>query len=198
MIRWTCLAVLLGAATATALAAPTGRVVRIERATGRLAVAPRLCVLHGDAGACVGDEPAAGQIAYVLDGRHAVAEVEIVDASPFAAGCGQLWNIKARTRRGATADGEALAVIDAGLDPSRARVLHGDHLAAGLAVPEGEIWRAIDRDGDDVADILLTRFTCDAAGKPASGVATFCMDVWARVGARMTRTTQLNLARCSV
>jgi hypothetical protein len=149
-------------------------------------------------GACLGDAPTAGQIAYVLDGRHAVAELEIIDASPFATGCASVWSVKARFRRGATSDGEALAVIDASLDPGRAHVLNGEPLAARLGVPVEEVWRAIDRDGDDVADILLTRFACDASGKPVTGVATVCLDVWARVAGRMTRTTRLNFARCNV
>jgi hypothetical protein len=61
---------------------------------------------------------------------------------------------------------------------------------------DDEVWRAVDRDGDGAADILLTRYSCDAAGRPSTG-GTYCIDVWARTGARMMRTAQINFALCN-
>lgn len=197
MFRRACLVIALG--SATAVAGPSGRVIRVERTTSAPSVAPKLCVLRADTGTCVGDQPMPGQTAYVLDARHAIAEVQIVEATSFAASCTQLWNVKTRSHHALSAESEALAVIDPNLNPSRARMLHGDHLTAGLnGAPDEEVWRAIDRDGDGVADILLTRYSCDAAGKAMPGVATFCMDVWARNGEKLARTTQLNFAQCNL
>ncbi|HMG52855.1 MAG TPA: hypothetical protein VK601_05230, partial [Kofleriaceae bacterium] len=65
-------------------------------------------------------------------------------------------------------------------------------------MPGEEVWRAIDRDGDGSADILITRYNCDTSGRVATGGSTYCIDVWSRVGARMVRTTQLNFAQCNI
>lgn len=186
----------LGLAPAAA-AGPSGRVVRIERSGGSR-IAPRLCEIHGNAGNCVGDEPRAEQTVVVLDEHHVVAEVQIVEATPFSPSCPMLWTVKTRPLRGATADTDGMGVIDASLDPSRAHLLDRSRLPSSPSgLPDDEVWRAIDRDGDGAADILLTRHGCDSSGGPTSAGNTFCIDVWARTGARMMRTTQLNPALCN-
>jgi hypothetical protein len=183
--------------SATALAGPHGRVVRVERADVGPRVPPRLCEVRGDNGTCVGEEPKAGQRVVVLDEHHAVAEVEIVEAASLVSSCANLWTVKTRAIRGVAADNDGIGVIDPGLDPNRARVLDKNHMPASPSGIAGdEVWRAIDRDGNGTADILITRYSCDTSGTPSTSGA-YCIDVWARLGARMTRTTQLNLARCS-
>jgi hypothetical protein len=177
--------------------APSGRVVRVER-TGISRIAPRLCDIHGDAGNCVGDEPRPGQIVVVLDEHHVVAEVQILEAASFSASCAMLWTVKTRTLRGSTVEGDGIGVIDPGLDPSRAHLIERAHLPGSPSgSPDDEVWRAIDRDGDGAADILITRYNCDASGRSTSTSVTSCLDLWARTGARMTRTTQLNFAQCN-
>lgn len=184
-------------ASTTALAGPRGRVLRVER-VGGAQVAPRLCEVRSDTGTCVGDPPTAGQRVAVFDDRRVVAELEVVEAASLVTSCASLWTVKTRAVHGARADGEGIGVIDPGLDPARARLLDKDHLPASPSGLSGdEVWRAIDRDGDGTADILITRYSCDGAGKPVSGGGTSCIDVWARLGARMIRTTQLNLAQCN-
>jgi len=184
--------------SATALAGPHGRVVRVERADLGAKVAPRLCEVRGDSGTCVGEEPKNGQTVVVLDEQHAMAEVEIDSAASLVSSCANLWTVKTRAIRGIATDNDGIGVIDPSLDPSRARMLDKHHLPASPSGLSGdEVWRAIDRDGDGTADILITRYNCDRAGRLVTNGANYCIDVWARLGAKMTRTTQLNLAQCS-
>src|SRR3954470_11225630 len=92
----------------------SGRVVRVVRTSGASHASPRLCEIRGDGGTCVGDEPRRGDTVVVLDDRHAIAEVQIVEAKLSAAACPMVWVVKTRALRGA-ADGEGIGVIDAGL-----------------------------------------------------------------------------------
>lgn len=188
--------------SATAAAGPAGRVIRIERSGTAASVAPRLCEIRGDTGTCVGDEPRAGQTVIVLDEHHVIAEVQIVEASSVVAACPNLWTVKTRTVRGATSDhngNNGIGVIDPAILPARAHVLERGRLPASPSgLPSEEVWRAIDRDGDGTADILITRYTCDAAGKPLPSASTSCIDIWARIGQRLLRTTQINFAQCNI
>jgi len=180
-----------------AAAAPSGRVVRVERSGGSR-IPPRLCEIHGDTGNCVGDEPRPGQTVAVMDEHHVVAEVQVVEAASFSPSCPMLWTIKTRPMRGAAADTDGIGVIDASLDLGRAHLLdRGRMPSSPSGLPDDEVWRAIDRDGDGAADILVTRYGCDSAGRATTTGSTFCIDLWARTGARMTRTTQLNFALCN-
>jgi hypothetical protein len=185
----------------TAMAGPHGQVIRIERSGNGAHVAPRLCEIRGDNGTCVGEEPRAGQTVVVLDERRVLAELQILEVASVVAACPNLWTVKARPLRGAVSDNgnNGIGVIDPALHPSRAHVLDKDHApAAPEGLPGVEVWRAIDRDGDGTADILITRYTCDASGRPVSSGSTACIDVWAKLGPRMTRTTQLNFAQCNI
>ncbi len=185
--------------SATAVAGPSGRVVRIERSGDRPSVAPRLCEIRGDTGTCVGDEPKPGQTVIVLDEHHVVAEVQIVEATSFVASCTNLWTVKIRSMRGAAIPSDGIGVIDPILNLGRARVLDKAHMPTSPSGLSGEeVWRAIDRDGDGTADILVTRYNCDISGKPVTAGTTYCIDVWARTGTRMLRTTQLNFAQCNI
>lgn len=191
------LAALALALSPTALAGPSGRVVRVERSGGSR-IPPRLCEIHGDAGNCVGEEPRAGQTVAVLDERRVVAEVQILEVASFSSSCPMLWTVKTRLLRGAVPDSDGIGVIDPSLDLGRAHMINRTQLPSSPSgMPEDEVWRAIDRDGDGAADILITRYSCDTEGHPSSAASTFCIDLWARTGARMTRTTQLNFALCN-
>lgn len=195
MSRLIALAVVLG--SAAALAAPRGRVIRVERAGGSR-VPPRLCEVHGDTGNCVGEEPRVGQSVILLDERRVIAEVQIVEATSFSPSCPTLWSVKTRVVRGSAGDSDGIGVIDTGIDPNRAHLIDRARLPPSPSgLPDDEVWRAIDRDGDGAADILITRYSCDTSGRPTSGGVTYCIDLWSRTGARMTRTTQLNFALCN-
>jgi hypothetical protein len=202
--------VALTLAAAAAVAAANGRVVRIVRSGAGPSTAPRLCEIRGDSGNCVGEEPKPGQMVTVLDERHVIAEVQIVEANSLLSGCRNLWSVKTRVVRGGGADSDGIGVIDPGINPSRARMLDKTRLPASPSGQPGEeVWRAIDRDGDGTADILITRYSCDAASRPVAG-STYCIDVWERSrapggqdgqGARstkMSRATRLNFAQCNI
>jgi hypothetical protein len=183
--------------SAAAAAGPSGRVLRVER-SGISRAAPRLCQVHGDSGNCVGEEPQVGQSVTVLDEHRVIAELKIVEATSFSPSCPMLWSVKTRVLRGIAVDSEVFGVIDPHLDPNRAHVLDHNHIPPSPSgAPDEEVWRAIDRDGDGVADILITRYGCDSAGRAVPGGAAYCVAIWARTGARMTRTTQLNFAQCT-
>lgn len=195
MSRLLCLALVLWSAAAAA--GPNGRVVRVER-SGRSRAAPQVCEIHGQTGNCIGDEPRTGQIVTVLDDHHVIADAQIVEVTSFSPSCPKLWKVKTRGSRGAAADSDGIGVIDPSLDPSRARVIDRSHAPPSPSgSPDEEVWRAIDRDGDGDPDILITRLGCDASGRPVSGGPASCVDVWARTGTRMTRTTQVDLAQCN-
>jgi hypothetical protein len=188
----------LGGLVSPAGAEPSGRVVRVER-SGSSRIPPRLCEVHADGGNCVGEQPRVGQIVAVLDEHHVAAEVQIVEATPFSPSCPMLWTVKTRLLRGAPTDSDGIGVIDPGLDLTRAHLINRTQLPSSPSgMPDDEVWRAIDRDGDGAADILITRYGCDTSGRPAASAGSmFCVDLWARTGARMTRTTQLNFALCN-
>ena len=194
--------VLMDSMPSVASAGGHGQVIRIERSGSAAHAAPRLCEIRGDSGTCVGEEPRVGQTVVVLDERRVIAELQILEAASVVAACPSLWTVKTRALRGALTDSNGnngIGVIDAALHPTRARVLDKDHSpAAPDGIPGVEVWRAIDRDGDGTADILITRYTCDASGRPVAGGSTPCIDVWAKLGPRMTRTTQLNFAQCNI
>lgn len=178
-----------------AFAAPSGRVIRVER-SGAARVPPRLCEIRGDTGNCLGEQPTPGQTVVVLDEHRVLAEVQIIEATSFSPSCPTLWAVRTRLVRG-PGDSDGVGVIDPSLDVSRARLLDRSHLPASPSgFPDDEVWRAVDRDGDGSPDILLTRFGCDAQGHPAPGGGNFCIDIWARTGTRMTRTTELNFGHC--
>ena len=188
--------------TSGAMAAPHGQVIRIERSGNAAHVAPRLCEIRGDTGTCLGEEPRVGQTVVVLDERRVLAEVQVTEVASVVAACPNLWTVKTRPVRGGRSDGTGaggIGVIDPALNPSRAHVLDKGHMPPSPGgMPNEEVWRAIDRDGDGTADIMITRYTCDASSKPQSAGATSCIDVWARVGPRLLRTTQLNFAQCNI
>jgi hypothetical protein len=180
----------------TAIAAP-GRVMRVERTGGGGGAPPRLCEIRGSGGTCLGDEPRVGQIVAVLDTERVAATQEVVEVTAMVARCPVLWSVKTRPLRGAPPEREGVGVIDAGLNLARAHVIEADRVTARPGQPGEEVWRAVDRDGDGAPDILITRYVCDAAGQLVAGGSAYCIDVWSRMGARMTRTTQLNFAQCN-
>jgi len=184
--------------SAAAVATAGGRVIRVER-TGGSNVSPRLCEVRGDAGTCVGDEPKPGQAVIFFDEHRVVAEVQIVEAVSAAASCPTLWTVKTRAVRGSVAESDGIGVIDPSLNLGRAHALERGHLPASPSgLPGEEVWRAIDRDGDGTADVVFTRYSCDAAGRPLPAGAAYCIDIWARMRAKMIRTTQLNFSHCNI
>ncbi len=190
------IAVTMAAAAMAGPQGPRGRVVRVERSPGG-GVAPRLCEIRDGGGTCVGDEPRPGQTVAVFDDRRVVAEVQIVSATPFVAGCPGLWTVQVRTLQ-SSATTSGFGVIDPVLHPGRAQVLDRDRRPAGPSGQPGEdVWHAVDRDGDGTADILITRYSCDPAGQITGG-SSMCIDIWSRADHRLVRTSQLNFSQCNL
>lgn len=191
--------VVLALWSATAVAGPSGRVIRVERTAGSANAVPRLCELSGDTGTCFGEEPKIGQTLVVLDEHRLVAELQIVEASGLLVSCANLWMVKVRPVRGSATDGDGFGVSDPNLNPNRAHLIEKHHRPAAPSGLAGEeVWRAIDRDGDGNADAMLTRYSCDGSGRPLPGGSAHCIDVWARIAGRVVRTTQINLAQCNL
>jgi hypothetical protein len=193
--------VIVGSAVASA--APSGRVIRVDRTGGPASAPPRVCQVRADGGTCIGEEPHPGQTVLVLDEHRVVAEVQVIEAKPTLTSCENLWTIKLRAVRGALADGDKIGVIDDAVNPTRARVLDKAHQVSPSGQPGDEVWHALDRDGDGTADLVITRYGCDTSGRPVPGATTYCLDIWARgTGThdtgKLVRTTQLNFATCNI
>jgi len=205
MLRLAGLALVIASVTASVntAAAPSGRVVRVIRAGDARGAAPRLCDIRGDSGTCIGEQPRNGQHVLVLDEHRVVAEVQIVEATSSIASCQSVWTVKTRPVHGVASDSDGIGVIDLRLDPSRARVLEkARNPASPSGHPGDEVLRAVDRDGDGIADILITRYSCDVSGKPSAGPSSSCIDIWARTsaqsGGKLVRASQLNFAPCNL
>ena len=126
------------------------------------------------------------------------SDLQILEATSFLPSCPMLWTVKTRLVRGAVPDSDGIGVIDPSLDVARAHLINRIQLPSNPGgISDDDVWRAVDRDGDGAADILITRYGCDAEGHPSSAASTFCIDLWARTGARMTRTTQFNFGLCN-
>jgi len=183
-----------------ALAAPRakGRVIRVERSRGTAAV-PRVCDIRGDrSGTCIGTEPLVGEIVSVLDESGVLAEVKITEATPFATGagsCTSLWNIKTDLVRGdvSSIPIRTIGIVDPQIHPRRGRNLAREQFPpppSGRA--DDQVVVAVDRDGDRVADIVLTQSACEGSSAPTGT----CLDEYANMNGRMVRVHQTNFASC--
>ena len=183
MFRLTCAALVIGTAAA-AVAAP-GRVVRIQHAVA--VVAPRLCVLRAEAGVCLGPAPAVGDairlVSLAGDGGNGVVE----SVSSLGDGCPSAWRVTASLHGELTQT--TIGVIDPYRRYDHARVIPlRDPSTLLPPIDDGHVWYALDRDGDDVPDLVAVRAPC---GGPAP-----CIDVWVRAHDRFTRVTRTAIGQC--
>ncbi len=189
-------ALCLLATAGSAMAGPHGKVERIERISQGSPVMPRLCQLGRDNGRCVGEEPRAGDIVTVLDETHVIGTVMVVSASPMTQRCGNLWTIATRQVTGTLGDNTDMGVIDPALDPAHARIIPDSQLPHSPGGSDEAVFKAIDRDGDGNADIIVTTYTCDANGIANTSAQSNCVDVWSRTRSRFIKAAQLNFAQC--
>ena len=201
------LAPLLLLATATsAVAAPRGRVVRVDRSRGQ-SVPPRLCVLMDTPGKllCVGEARAGDAVSFLDSGTgELLGEARIDSAgsgSRMAACAGKapvLFDVSATLVSG-SADllGRSRTVALRGL--SLPRHAHG---VPEYKVPEERqaetLQIAIDTDGDSRVDTALYNYACDEQGRVASGGTSDrqCFDTYQERGGRLVRTHQDLLELC--
>lgn len=176
----------------TAAAGPRGRVQRVE---GPGPVGPTLCTITDNAtrATCIGGEPRVGQTLTVVGTGAVLGEIEIRGTGRHPEGCPIWHDVETRPVRGAMPDpgvfDMAVGVRAPGLDPVAARTFEMFKTIA--EAPDGEEpFKAVDRDGDGVADIVVTRGDCTPAESDK------CLHVWTRVRKHLVQTAQLSFTRC--
>ncbi|MBA3393037.1 MAG: hypothetical protein H0T89_10355 [Deltaproteobacteria bacterium] len=195
--------VILVGATALAGAAPSGRVVRVERGNGLTAV-PMYCEIQPTTkgGLCIGT-PAAGERVALIDQERAVVvgEFRIDTVGPPGApfdcpGSAQdVYKITGTVVAGepaVIAEVERLAGLrNLRLDP-RAR-LEKDRPAPD-AIHTAQL--AIDLTGNGSVDYMLVRYECDQNGNPGNAHNRVCFDSYLERGGRLERTQQHLIKLC--
>jgi hypothetical protein len=194
----------------TALSAPRGKVVRIERPRARTAAA-RFCVVMDSPEKllCIGKAPVDGEVITFLDQRGGgvigTARTESAQPSRMYTCPGREATIFDVTATVTTGDvsvisrGYTLALRGLQLD-ERAKVIE-DYRPAQPS--EQSVLVAIDTDGDSTADIVMFQYTCDAQGNmsPLGGggsgnTNTQCYDTYVDRGGTLVRTHQDIIELC--
>ncbi|MBA3541413.1 MAG: hypothetical protein H0T79_17505 [Deltaproteobacteria bacterium] len=167
-------------------ARPPGKIVRVERPRISRA-SPVFCpVVSDDTAVCVGPEPRKADTIIVLDETAPVAELRIEEITPATPGCTSLWNVRTTllwgslTRRGTGVSGMPIA--------RAGHVIQASELPSSPGA--GTIAVGIDADGDDQADLLVTRDECDS--QPQG----MCFSIYVRDRTRHRLTSALNLQPC--
>lgn len=179
--------------------APRGRVVRVERKRGP-GPPPQICDVSADKGGnCFGDEPKVGDTIVLLDESGAVGEARIVETSAFmlagrgTKACEGLWSIKTELVRGdlTSSLGRTMGLVDPTMSARRGHLMPKDQLTSPSGRTDDMPAVGFDRDGDKVADVVLSQTTCDGAG-------SMCIEEWVRTGGRMVMVRQVNFANCGL
>lgn len=191
-------AIVVGTIVSTAVAAPRGRVNRIERprATSNNVV-PILCAeLGDDTGICIGARPQVGDLIVVVDTHKPIAEIRVGGVQPYVANCEVLWTITGEVVRGdltSTNRSQALGLIDPLLDRRAGRRISDDKIA--VPEPGAKVEFGVDRDGNGTADVLATTSSsCDSQAGAGE-----CVDVWTRSGRngdRFSKVWSTNVRSC--
>jgi hypothetical protein len=179
-----------------------GKVVRVERTRATTSI-PRICDVQPDkTGNCFGPEPTIGDIITLVDESGTVGEARVSEISAFALagrpssptkGCDGLWSVKTEMLRGdlTSSSSRTVGVIDPAMHPRRGRMIPKDQLTAPSGRSDDNPALGFDRDGDRVADIILTQTSCDGAG-------TMCIEEWVRVNGEMKRVHLVNFQNCGL
>ncbi|MEO8700274.1 MAG: hypothetical protein ABI867_09530 [Kofleriaceae bacterium] len=182
--------VVLVAAASSAVAAPHGRVVRVERAKASSNVIPILCVeLRGDAGICIGAQPQVGDLIVVVDEQKTIAEVRVTAANMYLPKCDMIWSITGEVVRGDLTQSrrKSLGLIDPLLDRRSGRRIEEDKIPS--PEPGSRVGFGVDRDGDGIADVLATSSSCGGSGED-------CIDIWTRRDKQLSKVWSTNLRNC--
>ena len=187
-----------------ALGAPRqpGKVVRVER-TRVSGSTPRICDVQPDkTGNCFGPEPVIGDIIMLVDESGVIGEARVIEISAFALngrasnpakGCEGLWSVKTDLLRGDLSNSisRTVGVIDPGMSPRSGRMIPKEQLSPPSGRTDDNPAFGFDRDGDRIADIVLTQTSCDGAG-------SMCIEEWVRVKGEMKRVHQVNFQNCGL
>jgi hypothetical protein len=189
--------ILVGAMALTAWASPRGRVVRIERSRTVSNVIPILCELRQDmSGMCVGGtSPQIGDVVLVVDETHMIAEVRITSAQRLSQKCDTRWSVSGEILRGDMAQAQrrkSIGLIDSTLDRRGTRRIDEKNIPSPNGDPDGSVGLGVDRDGDGIADLVVTQSRCQAQ----SGGGNECIELWTKRDKGMTRAWTTNLRNC--
>lgn len=193
MLRLTC-AVLVGASfVMPAIAAPKGKVVRVERTRTFPLVTPVICFqMQSDGtGLCVGPQPKQGDIIVLVDESAVLAEIKVEGMTKAMPSCDVVWQVNGSVIKGDVSAGrrsKTMGLIDAGIDRSAARRIAEDKIAK--PTPDTRVEIGIDRDGDGQADMLVAQGTCP-------GVGNECLEFWSRRPKGLEKVWSSNLRACS-
>jgi hypothetical protein len=193
---------LLASALGPAGAAPPGRVVRVERAA-RVSV-PRVCVMLGGRGqsTCFG-QPSVGEHVAFIDMVDKAVRGELVIESVGPAtefdSLGLCVSSGAHGVRGTFTvpideSRQIVGLRGARLSPRTARVLTDVQPPSGRSEESVEL--AVDADGNGRADLILTQYSCDAAGGPSTSGEGRCLDTYLEQRGTLRRVQQDILRSC--
>jgi hypothetical protein len=190
MLRITCAVVV--ALAVPAIAAPRGKVVRIERARTFPLVTPVICfqVQTDGTGLCVGPQPKQGDVIVLVDETQVLAEVRIDTMTKAMATCDAVWQVSGSVIKGDVNAGrrtKTMGLIDAGIDRNAARRVPEDKIPK--PAPDTRVEIGIDRDGDGQADMLVAQGSCP-------GIGNECIEFWSRRPKGLERVWSSNLRVC--
>lgn len=192
-------------AVGAGIAAPRGKVVRVERNRG-MRVVPRLCDVQpgSKSGLCIA-QPTPGERVALIDQERAVVlgefRIDGTAAETDAFICSGQQPIVFRIS-GALTAGDPDVIANAGrivglrnlsLDPKVARV----HKDASVPGTQTRAELGVDVDGNGSLDYALVRYTCDEHGNPApNNDRRLCFDTYLERGGRLVKAHTDNIQIC--
>ncbi len=203
MLRLASVGLLVGV---SALAAPGGKVVRIERNRG-LRTIPRICEVAPVAknGNCLG-QPSPGERVALIDQERALVlgEFRINEAGPAQDAAFACPGVVTSVFRiaGVVSSGDPDVIADSGrviglrnlsLDPKVARVLKDQNVPN----TQDRADLALDIDGNGRVDYLLFRYFCDEANNPVqTSDRRLCFDTYLERGGHLSKAHTENIQLC--
>ena len=176
------------AISASAPASPrAGKVVRVERTSGKPLGDPRLCkVNESDLTAyCYGKKPEAGELITVVTTHRVIATLRIEFVNTGQCAQAPFWAVQTKLESGDVAnanDPQMLGTLDIPFTSSNGRLVKLDHLPGDRPSHDAA---AIDTNGDGDAELVFVEQACDDAGKPSTSPTGECIDVWYAEGHRL-------------
>jgi hypothetical protein len=193
MLRLGCAVLVM--ATSFAAAAPSGKVVRIERVRANKQASPIICEVKADlSGECIGGKPLEGDVIAVVDAQRVVAEVRVLSTAPANPKCDAMWRIKTAKLSGDLTTGhhqQNIGVVDAELE-ARGRHVKDETLNRSQvpnAAANSKAALGIDRNADGTSDIVVTWAQCGTG-------ASVCLEIWSRRERTMVRTWTADFSSC--
>jgi hypothetical protein len=168
-----------------------GKVVRVERSRLDGAGMVRMCIsVQQDGSAtCYGKAPRVGEMATVFDETGRRATLAITAVTPQLDSCGNEvnWFMTSNVQGDLSQMSYmAVALID-WEGETRTHAVPAQQIP-GLR-PGENVWTGFDDDGDQVADLLITSYSCDASGTSqqyGAGAMGYCMSYYKGEGSSYT------------